>query len=77
MRNDRSKCGPEEDGPTTLSRRKLLEEEIKNGILLSIPEGIPASEVSVAMSASEPRAGDDELKAASELYSELGMTPDG
>src|SRR5467141_2519226 len=25
MRNDRSKCGPEEDGPTTLSRRKLLE----------------------------------------------------
>jgi class 3 adenylate cyclase/tetratricopeptide (TPR) repeat protein len=31
----------------------------------------------LAMSASEPRAGDDELKAASELYSELGMTPDG
>src|SRR6267142_1587789 len=25
MWNDRSKCGPEEDGPTTLSRRKLLE----------------------------------------------------
>lgn len=25
MRDDRSKCGPEGDGPTTLSRRKLLE----------------------------------------------------
>src|SRR5207253_1346992 len=36
--------------------RALLEEEIKNGILLSIPQGIPAASVTVGMRASEPEA---------------------
>jgi hypothetical protein len=49
--------------------RKLLEEEIKNGILLSIPQGIPASEVSVAMSATEPEAF------AAEVCPELAAHP--
>jgi hypothetical protein len=49
--------------------RKLLEEEIKNGILLSIPQGIPASEVTVAMSASEPEAF------AAEVCPELAAHP--
>ena len=49
--------------------RKLLEEEIKNGILLSIPQGIPASEITVAMSASEPEAF------AAEVCPELAAHP--
>lgn len=49
--------------------RTLLEEEIKNGILLSIPEGIPASEITVAMSASEPEAF------AAEVCPELAAHP--
>lgn len=36
--------------------RALLEEELRAGILLSIPEGIPASDVVVSMRASEPEA---------------------
>jgi hypothetical protein len=49
--------------------RKLLEEEIRNGILLSIPQGIAASEVTVAMSASEPEAF------AAEVCPELAAHP--
>lgn len=49
--------------------RKLLEEEIKNGILLSIPQGIPAEEITVAMSASEPEAF------AAEVCPELAAHP--
>jgi hypothetical protein len=49
--------------------RKLLEEEIRNGILLSIPQGIPASEITVAMSASEPEAF------AAEVCPELAAHP--
>ncbi len=49
--------------------RKLLEEEIKNGILLSIPECIPASEITVAMSATEPEAF------AAEVCPELAAHP--
>ncbi|MFS8065370.1 MAG: hypothetical protein ACMG6S_03255 [Byssovorax sp.] len=49
--------------------RKLLEEEIKNGILLSIPEGIPAEEITVAMSATEPEAF------AAEVCPELAAHP--
>jgi hypothetical protein len=49
--------------------RKLLEEEIKNGILLSIPQAIPASEITVAMSASEPEAF------AAEVCPELAAHP--
>ena len=49
--------------------RKLLEEEIKNGILLSIPEAIPAEEITVAMSASEPEAF------AAEVCPELAAHP--
>ena len=49
--------------------RKLLEEEIKNGILLSIPEGIPAAEITVAMSATEPEAF------AAEVCPELAAHP--
>jgi hypothetical protein len=49
--------------------RKLLEEEIKNGILLSIPQGISADEISVAMSASEPEAF------AAEVCPELAAHP--
>ena len=49
--------------------RKLLEEEIKNGILLSIPEGIPAEEITVDMSATEPEAF------AAEVCPELAAHP--
>ncbi len=49
--------------------RKLLEDEIRNGILLSIPEGIPAEEVSVEMAASEPEAF------AAEVCPELAAHP--
>ena len=49
--------------------RKLLEEEIKNGILLSVPEGIPAEEITVAMSATEPEAF------AAEVCPELAAHP--
>jgi hypothetical protein len=49
--------------------RKLLEEELKNGILLSIPQGIDASEITVAMSASEPEAF------AAEVCPELAAHP--
>jgi hypothetical protein len=49
--------------------RKLLEEEIKNGILLSIPESIPAEEITVAMSATEPEAF------AAEVCPELAAHP--
>jgi hypothetical protein len=49
--------------------RKLLEEEIGNGIRLSIPQGIPAEEVSVEMSASEPEAY------AAEVCPELAAHP--
>jgi hypothetical protein len=49
--------------------RKLLEEEIKNGILLSVPEGISADEVTVEMSASEPEAF------AAEVCPELAAHP--
>jgi hypothetical protein len=49
--------------------RKLLEEEIRNGILLSIPQAIAASEVTVAMSASEPEAF------AAEVCPELAAHP--
>lgn len=49
--------------------RALLEEEIKNGILLSVPEGIPAEEITVEMSASEPEAF------AAEVCPELAAHP--
>ncbi len=49
--------------------RKLLEEELKNGLLLSIPNGIAASEISVEMSASEPEAF------AAEVCPELAAHP--
>jgi hypothetical protein len=49
--------------------RKLLEEEIKNGILLSIPQDIAAEEITVAMSASEPEAF------AAEVCPELAAHP--
>ncbi|MCS6902143.1 MAG: hypothetical protein RMJ98_21215, partial [Myxococcales bacterium] len=49
--------------------RKLLEEEIRNGILLSIPQDIPASEVHVSMQASEPEAF------AAEVCPELAAHP--
>ena len=50
--------------------RKLLEEEIRQGILLGIPEGIPAEEVTVEMSASEPEAF------AAEVCPELATYPE-
>ncbi|MRG93391.1 hypothetical protein [Polyangium spumosum] len=50
--------------------RKLLEEEIRRGILLGIPEGIPAEEVVVEMSASEPEAF------AAEVCPELATYPE-
>jgi hypothetical protein len=50
--------------------RKLLEEEIHRGILLGIPEGIPADEITVAMSASEPEAF------AAEVCPELATYPE-
>jgi hypothetical protein len=49
--------------------KKLLEEEIKKGILLGIPEGIGAEEITVAMSASEPEAF------AAEVCPELAAHP--
>lgn len=49
--------------------RKLLEEEIGNGIRLSIPQGIPTEEVSIEMSASEPEAY------AAEVCPELAAHP--
>jgi len=49
--------------------KELLEEEIRNGILLSIPQGIAAEEVTVAMSASEPEAF------AAEVCPELAAHP--
>lgn len=49
--------------------KRLLEEEIKNGLLLSIPQGIAAEEVTVAMSASEPEAF------AAEVCPELAAHP--
>jgi hypothetical protein len=49
--------------------RKLLEEEIRNGILLAIPQGIPPEEVSVEMAASEPEAF------AAEVCPELAAHP--
>lgn len=49
--------------------RRLLEEEIGNGIRLSIPQGIPAEEVSIEMSASEPEAY------AAEVCPELAAHP--
>ncbi|MBK8251694.1 MAG: hypothetical protein IPK82_03390 [Polyangiaceae bacterium] len=49
--------------------RKLLEDEIRNGILLSIPQGIAAEEVSVEMAASEPEAF------AAEVCPELAAHP--
>ncbi|WP_050430179.1 hypothetical protein [Chondromyces crocatus] len=49
--------------------RAILEEEIRQGLLLSIPEGIPAEEVSVSMSASEPEAF------AAEVCPELAAHP--
>lgn len=48
---------------------KLLEEEIRAGILLGIPEGIPADAVTVSMSASEPEAF------AAEVCPELAAHP--
>lgn len=50
--------------------RELLEEEIKAGILLSIPEGISADEVTVSMRASEPEAF------AAEVCPELASMPE-
>jgi hypothetical protein len=49
--------------------RQLLEDEIRNGILLSIPQGIPAEEISVEMAASEPEAF------AAEVCPELAAHP--
>lgn len=49
--------------------RALLEEEIKNGILLSVPQGISADEVTVSMRASEPEAF------AAEVCPELAAHP--
>jgi hypothetical protein len=49
--------------------RKLLEEEIRNGILLSIPSCIPPEEVHVSMRASEPEAF------AAEVCPELAAMP--
>ncbi len=49
--------------------RKLLEDEIKNGILLAIPQDIPAEEITVEMAASEPEAF------AAEVCPELAAHP--
>lgn len=49
--------------------RALLEEEIRAGILLSIPEAIPAEEVTVSMRSSEPEAF------AAEVCPELAAEP--
>ncbi|MCL2823171.1 MAG: hypothetical protein FWD57_04205, partial [Polyangiaceae bacterium] len=53
--------------------KTLLEEEIRAGILLSIPEGIPAEEVVVSMRASEPEAFAAEV--CPELASEPALEP--
>lgn len=50
--------------------RKLLEEEIRRGILLGIPEGLKAEDVTVEMSASEPEAF------AAEVCPELAAYPE-
>ncbi len=50
--------------------RELLEEEIRAGILMSIPEGIAASDVLVSMRASEPEAF------AAEVCPELAAMPE-
>jgi len=50
--------------------RKLLEEEIRRGILLGIPEGIRPEDVTVEMSASEPEAF------AAEVCPELAAYPE-
>ena len=50
--------------------RKLLEEEIRRGILLGIPDGIKAEDVTVEMSASEPEAF------AAEVCPELAAYPE-
>lgn len=50
--------------------RKLLEEEIRQGILLGIPEGIRAEDITVEMSASEPEAF------AAEVCPELAAYPE-
>ncbi len=49
--------------------RQILEQEIRRGLLLSIPEGIPEEEVSVSMSATEPEAF------AAEVCPELAAHP--
>ncbi len=49
--------------------RNVLVEELRAGILLSVPEGIPAAEVSVQMQASEPEAY------AAEVCPELAAHP--
>ncbi|MFW5741330.1 MAG: hypothetical protein ACOC1F_13300, partial [Myxococcota bacterium] len=49
--------------------RALLEEEIRAGILLSIPEAVPAEEVTVSMRSSEPEAF------AAEVCPELAAEP--
>ncbi|MEI7891655.1 MAG: hypothetical protein WCI05_01105 [Myxococcales bacterium] len=49
--------------------RKILEEELKNGILLSIPTGIAADAITVSMAASEPEAF------AAEVCPELAAHP--
>jgi hypothetical protein len=49
--------------------RKLLEDEIRNGILLAIPQSIPAEEITVEMAASEPEAF------AAEVCPELAAHP--
>jgi hypothetical protein len=49
--------------------KAILEQEIRRGLLLSIPEGIPDEEVSVLMSASEPEAF------AAEVCPELAAHP--
>ncbi len=57
--------------PAKLDKRTrlLLEDELRAGILLSIPEGVPAEEVRVAMRASEPEAF------AAEVCPELAAAP--
>jgi hypothetical protein len=49
--------------------RQLLEEEIRNGIILSIPQGIPTTDIQVEMRASEPEAF------AAEVCPELAAHP--
>lgn len=49
--------------------KEVLEQEIRRGLMLSIPEGIPEEEVSVSMSATEPEAF------AAEVCPELAAHP--